>query len=126
MERVEGKANTIVHATKPEPGHKVYPYLLRGIEIERPNQVWAMDITYIPMARGFLYDGGCLAGFRQRRGAAAAAVNRWSWDSRRDGDGDSTRGALTMLAAATVLLSSYCQRNARPSVRTTPAHDDGR
>ena len=41
--------------SKPEPGHKVYPYLLRGMAIERPNQVWAMDITYIPMARGFVY-----------------------------------------------------------------------
>jgi putative transposase len=41
--------------TKPEPGHKIYPYLLRGVEITRPNQVWAMDITYIPMARGFVY-----------------------------------------------------------------------
>src|SRR5678816_680162 len=41
--------------SKPEPGHKVYPYLLRGMEITRPNQVWAMDITYIPMARGFVY-----------------------------------------------------------------------
>ncbi len=41
--------------TKPEPGHKIYPYLLRGIEIRRPNQVWAMDITYIPMAHGFVY-----------------------------------------------------------------------
>jgi putative transposase len=41
--------------TKPEPGHKIYPYLLRGLEIIRPNQVWAMDITYIPMARGFVY-----------------------------------------------------------------------
>jgi putative transposase len=41
--------------TKPAPGHKIYPYLLRGIEIARPNQVWAMDITYIPMARGFVY-----------------------------------------------------------------------
>src|ERR1700704_6023051 len=41
--------------TKPEPGHKIHPYLLRGMEIERPNQVWAMDITYIPMARGFVY-----------------------------------------------------------------------
>jgi len=41
--------------TKPEPGHKIYPYLLRGTEITRPNQVWAMDITYIPMARGFVY-----------------------------------------------------------------------
>jgi putative transposase len=41
--------------TKPEPGHKIYPYLLRGKEITLPNQVWAMDITYIPMARGFVY-----------------------------------------------------------------------
>ncbi len=41
--------------TKPEPGHKIYPYLLRGLEITRPNQVWAMDITYVPMARGFVY-----------------------------------------------------------------------
>jgi len=40
--------------TKPEPGHKIYPYLLRGMEITRPNQVWAMDITYIPMVRGFV------------------------------------------------------------------------
>jgi putative transposase len=41
--------------TKPEPGHKIHPYLLRGKEITRPNQVWAMDITYIPMARGYVY-----------------------------------------------------------------------
>jgi putative transposase len=41
--------------TKPEPGHKIHPYLLRGMTITRPNQVWAMDITYIPMARGFIY-----------------------------------------------------------------------
>jgi len=41
--------------TKPESGHKIYPYLLRGKEITRPNQVWAMDITYIPMARGSVY-----------------------------------------------------------------------
>ena len=39
----------------PGTGHKVYPYLLRGMKITRPNQVWAADITYIPMARGFLY-----------------------------------------------------------------------
>jgi len=41
--------------TKPEPGHKIYPYLLRGMAITRPNQVWAMDITYIPMERGFVH-----------------------------------------------------------------------
>ena len=41
--------------SKPAPGHKIHPYLLRGMEITRPNQVWAADITYIPMAKGFLY-----------------------------------------------------------------------
>ena len=41
--------------SKSAPGHKVYPYLLRDLKITRPNQVWAADITYIPMARGFLY-----------------------------------------------------------------------
>jgi putative transposase len=41
--------------TKPAPGHRVYPYLLRELAIERPNQVWAADITYIPIGRGFLY-----------------------------------------------------------------------
>ena len=52
--------------TKPEPGHKIYPYLLRGIEITRPNQVWAMDITYIPMARGFVYLAVVLDWFSRR------------------------------------------------------------
>jgi putative transposase len=41
--------------TKPAPGHKVFPYLLRGLVIDRPNQVWAADITYVPIGRGFLY-----------------------------------------------------------------------
>jgi putative transposase len=52
--------------TKPEPGHKVYPYLLRGLEIGRPNQVWAMDITYIPMAKGFVYLAVVLDWFSRR------------------------------------------------------------
>jgi len=39
----------------PDSGHKVYPYLLRGLQIDKVNQVWATDITYIPMARGFMY-----------------------------------------------------------------------
>jgi putative transposase len=41
--------------SKPAPGHTIYPYLLRDITVERPNQVWAADITYIPLGRGFLY-----------------------------------------------------------------------
>src|SRR6266576_3586393 len=41
--------------SRPAPGHEIYPYLLRGVSIERPNQVWSTDITYIPMHGGFLY-----------------------------------------------------------------------
>jgi len=41
--------------TKPAPGHKIFPYLLRNMAIDQPNQVWAADITYVPIGRGFLY-----------------------------------------------------------------------
>ena len=51
IEAIYRRPNT----SKPAPGHKIYPYLLRGLKVERPNQVWATDITYIPMARGFVY-----------------------------------------------------------------------
>lgn len=43
------------NTSKKYPQHKVYPYLLRGLKIDNPNQVWCTDITYIPMRRGFLY-----------------------------------------------------------------------
>ena len=51
METLYRKPNT----SKPAPGHKIYPYLLRNLAVTGPNHVWAMDITYIPMARGFVY-----------------------------------------------------------------------
>ncbi len=51
LEAIYRRPNT----SKPAPEHKVYPYLLRGQEVNRVNQVWMADITYIPMARGFLY-----------------------------------------------------------------------
>jgi putative transposase len=41
--------------SRPHPAHKIYPYLLRNVTIERPNQVWAADITYVPMSRGHMY-----------------------------------------------------------------------
>jgi putative transposase len=51
IEAIYRKPNT----SKPAPGHKIYPYLLGKIQVLRPNQVWAMDITYVPMAHGFVY-----------------------------------------------------------------------
>ncbi len=43
------------HASKRNKAHKIYPYLLRNLKIDRPNQVWAIDITYIPMRKEFMY-----------------------------------------------------------------------
>ena len=54
------------NTSKPAPGHKIYAYLLRGLVVERPNQVWAMDITYIPMARGFVYLAAVVDWFSRR------------------------------------------------------------
>ena len=51
LEAIYQKPNT----SRRHPDHKVYPYLLRGLVIDRPNQVWCADITYIPMAKGFVY-----------------------------------------------------------------------
>jgi putative transposase len=54
------------NTSKAEPGHKIYPYLLRELRVDRPNQVWAMDITYIPMARGFVYLAAVVDWFSRR------------------------------------------------------------
>lgn len=62
LEALYCKPNT----SKSAPGHKVYPYLLRSLVVDRPNQVWAMDITYIPMARGFVYLAAVVDWFTRR------------------------------------------------------------
>jgi len=62
IEAIYRKPNT----SKAALGHKIHPYLLRGLTIERPNQVWAMDITYIPMARGFVYLAAVVDWFSRR------------------------------------------------------------
>ncbi len=54
------------NTSKPTAGHKIYPYLLRSMTVERANQVWAMDITYIPMARGFVYLAAVVDWFSRR------------------------------------------------------------
>ena len=51
LEAIYRRPNT----SKPAPGHRIFPYLLQGVEVNRVDQVWAADITYIPMAKGFLY-----------------------------------------------------------------------
>jgi putative transposase len=88
------------NTSKPAPGHKVYPYLLRGLTIDRPNQVWAMDITYIPMARGFVY--------------LAAVVD---WCSRRV---LSWRVSITLEAAFCIeALEDALARHGRPEIVNT-------
>jgi putative transposase len=62
IEAIYRRPNT----SKPAPGHRIYPYLLRGLTVDRPNQVWAMDISYIPMARGFVYLCAVLDWFSRR------------------------------------------------------------
>jgi putative transposase len=62
IEAIYRRPNT----SKPAPGQKIYPYLLRKLAVDRPNQVWAMDITYIPMARGFVYLAAVVDWFSRR------------------------------------------------------------
>jgi putative transposase len=86
--------------TKPEPGHKIYPYLLRGKEIKRPNQVWAMDITFITMARGYVYLAVVL-----------------DWASRRV---LSWRVSITMEAAFCVdMLQDALEKHGKPEIFNT-------
>src|SRR5215207_914968 len=62
MEALYRKPNT----SRRHAAHPIYPYLLRSLTIERPNHVWAMDITYIPMARGFVYLAAVVDWFSRR------------------------------------------------------------
>jgi putative transposase len=62
IEAIYRRPNT----SKASPGNKIYPYLLRGLAVDRPDQVWAMDITYIPMARGFVYLAAVVDWFSRR------------------------------------------------------------
>ena len=62
IEAIYRRPNT----SKPAPGHKIYPYLLRDLAVTRPNQAWAMDITYVPMAHGFVYLAAVVDWFSRR------------------------------------------------------------
>jgi putative transposase len=86
--------------SQPAPGHKIYPYLLRNLPITRPDQVWAMDITYVPMARGFVYLAAVIDWFSRR-------VLAW-------------RLSITMEAAFCVeALKEALARHSRPEIFNT-------
>ena len=96
IEAIYRKPNT----SRPAPGHKIYPYLLRTLPVTRPDQVWAMDITYIPMARGFVYLAAVVDWFSRR-------VLAW-------------RLSITMEAAFCIeALEDALVRNARPEIFNT-------
>jgi putative transposase len=96
IEALYRKPNT----SKPAPGHKIYPYLLRGMTIDRPNRVWAMDLTYVPMARGFVYLAVVIDWFSRR-------VLAW-------------RLSITMEAAFCVeALEEALARHGRPEIFNT-------
>jgi len=90
--------------TKPAPGHKIFPYLLRNLAIERPNHVWAADITYVPIGRGFLYlvaiidwaSRAVLAWRLSNRWTSRSALRRW----RRRSPGSASRRFSTPIKAA--------------------------
>jgi putative transposase len=96
IEAIYRKPNT----SRPAPGNKIYPYLLRKLKVDRPNQVWAMDITYVPMSRGFVY--------------LAAVVD---WCSRRV---LSHRVSITMEAAFCVeALEEAVMKHGKPEIFNT-------
>jgi putative transposase len=96
IEAIYRKPNT----SRPAPGHKIYPYLLRTLPVTRPDQVWAMDITYIPMARGFVYLAAVVDWFSRR-------VLAW-------------RLSITMEAAFCIeALEDALARHARPAIFNT-------
>jgi putative transposase len=96
IEAIYRRPNT----SRPAPGHKIYPYLLRTQPVTRPDQVWAMDITYIPMARGFVYLAAVVDWFSRR-------VLAW-------------RLSITMEAAFCIeALEDALARHARPAIFNT-------
>ncbi|MET4328646.1 transposase InsO family protein [Bradyrhizobium sp. i1.15.2] len=103
---------------RPEPGHKIHPYLLRGMEITRPNQVWAMDITYIPMARGFVYLAAVL-------GWATRPVLSWRRRSRWKQPFASRRWKMPWLVTVSRTSSTRTRARSSPDRRLSIARQSG-
>ena len=110
IEAIYRRPNT----SKPTPGHKIYPYRLRSVTVERPNQVWATDITYIPMARGFVYLVAVVDWFTRRVLSHRVSITSASRRSRRP----SASTASLRSSTATRAASSPARRSPASSRRT--------
>jgi putative transposase len=100
-------------ASRPAPGHRIYPYRLRGLSIERPNQVWAADITYIPMARGFLYLVAIIDWFSR-------AVLAWRLSNTMDATFCSKRWRRRWRASASRRSSTAIRARSSPAPHSRP------
>ena len=102
------------NTSKPAPGHKIYPYLLRNLAVTRPDQVWAMDITYVPMARGFVYLAAVFDWFSRRilawRVSITMTADFWSrrWRRRWTATGDRTSSTPIRARSSPARTSSRC------------------
>src|ERR1700730_15323385 len=87
------------------PGHRIYPYLLRGLKVERANEVWAMDITYIPMARGFVYLAAVVDTDRRHRLTGLRGVSRQRLGRHQPGAFSTVLATIRAAAALANLLA---------------------
>jgi len=116
IEPLYRKPNT----SKKHPGHAVYPYLLRGLAVERANHVWAMDITYIPMAQGFVYLTKAVSSpARRSRTCWPAAASASAWTAR-------ARGTTTYLSSGCGARSSTTRCTCAPNASSSSTTHAGR
>jgi putative transposase len=107
------------NTSKAAPGHKIYPCLLRNLGVVRPNQVWAMDITYISMARGFVYLAAVVDCFSRKVLAWKLSITLWAdfcIEALEDASPDmADRRSATRIRAASspASTSSLCSRRLR-------------
>ena len=100
--------------TKRYPEHKVYPYLLRGLPITRANQVWAMDITYLPMARGFVQLTVVMDWYSRRALSHRVSISM---------DAQSVRPAVGIAALVVVHLSIPVENSPKVPTENSPPVD---
>jgi transposase InsO family protein len=104
------------NTSNPADGHKIYPYLLRNLAVEWPNQVWAMDITYIPMARGFVYLAAVVDWFSRRVLAWRLSITlEVEFCLRPEQPADFESGQVADIRPVTGRLRRFAQYEADPS-----------